>query len=352
MSKYWNPLVQKLEPYTPGEQPKDQRYVKLNTNECPYPPAPEVFEAITEELDESLRLYPDPNGDILKQAVEDFYGLPSKYVFVSNSSDDVLAHVFHALFQSDTPVLFPDISYSFYPVYASLYQLKTEQIPLREDFSLVLEDYHKPNGGIIFPNPNAPTGLAVTAAQIEALVKVNTESVVVVDEAYVDFGAETVVPLLTQYPNLLVVQTLSKSRSLAGLRVGFAMGHPDLIEALERVKNSFNSYPLGRMELAGAAAALKDRTHFKANCAKIMSTREQVTKNLQRLGFTVLPSSANFVFAAPAQGNAEELYLALKQRGVLVRFFKKPRLERFLRITIGTDRDMAILLDHLFELVG
>lgn len=351
MSLYWNPLVHQLSPYTPGEQPKDQRYVKLNTNECPYPPAPAVFEAIEHELNASLRLYPDPNGDVLKHAVADFYGLRPKNVFVSNSSDDVLAHVFHGLFKPDSPVLFPDISYSFYPVYAQLYQLKTEQIPLRDDFSLVLEDYHKPNGGIIFPNPNAPTGMALSIAEIEALLKKNTQSVVVIDEAYVDFGAESAVPLIARYPNLLVVQTLSKSRSLAGLRVGFAMGAPDLIEALERIKNSFNSYPLGRMELAGAAAALHDYTHFKANCTKIIETREQTTKFLKKLGFKVLPSAANFVFASPPQGNAEEIYLALKQRGVLVRFFNKPRIKNFLRISIGTDEEMAVLSNHLYELV-
>lgn len=352
MSQYWNPLVQQLEPYVPGEQPKDQRYVKLNTNECPYPPSPKVLAALQAELTTTLRLYPDPNADLFKDAIASYYGLERKQVFIGNGSDEVLAHVFHALFKPDQPILFPDISYSFYPVYTNLYQLEAKQVPLAEDFSLDLQAYVQPNGGIIFPNPNAPTGSAIGLAAIEQLLQANQQSVVVVDEAYVDFGAATAVPLIKQYPNLLVVQTLSKSRSLAGLRAGFAVGHPDLIEGLERVKNSFNSYPLDRLAIVGAAAAMQDQAYFAATCQKIINTRVKTITSLQQLGFQVLPSAANFVFARPPAGNAEALYLSLKEQGVLVRHFKKLRIQEYLRITIGTDEEMQILLSKLSGLLA
>ncbi len=350
MSRYWSKLVQELDPYVPGEQPKDQRYVKLNTNECPYPPSAQALAAIHAAADATLRLYPDPNADLLKEAIAAYYAdyaVTRAQVFVGNGSDEVLAHVFHGLLKHDLPLLYPDISYSFYPVYANLYGITTQTIPLREDFRLDLTDYEIPNGGIIFPNPNAPTGRAESLAAIEALLQSNTDSVVVVDEAYVDFGAETAIALVARYPNVLVVQTLSKSRSLAGLRVGFAIGHPDLIEALERVKNSFNSYPLGRMAIAGAAAAMQDQAYFAQTCQQIVATREQTVHALERLGFHVLPSAANFVFARPPAGNAEAVYLGLKQRGVLVRYFNKPRIHEYLRITIGTDAEMATFLETL-----
>lgn len=352
MSQYWNPLVQQLEPYVPGEQPKDQRYIKLNTNECPYPPSPKVLAAIQTALTDQLKLYPDPNADLFKDAIATYYGLERKQVFVGNGSDEVLAHAFHALFKPDEPLLFPDISYSFYPVYANLYQLPVKQIPLAADFSLDLTAYLQPNGGIIFPNPNAPTASALGLAAIEQLLQANSQSVVVVDEAYVDFGAETAIPLIKKYPNLLVVQTLSKSRSLAGLRVGFAVGHPDLIEGLERVKNSFNSYPLDRLAIVGATAAIQDQAYFADICQKIIKTRESVVTGLQALDFQVLPSVANFVFARPPAGNAEAIYLALKEQGVLVRHFKKPRIQAYLRITMGTDAEMQILLAKLKALVA
>ncbi|MGB5598739.1 MAG: histidinol-phosphate transaminase, partial [Thiothrix litoralis] len=245
---------------------------------------------------------------------------------------------------------YPDISYSFYPVYANLYQIEAKQIPLRDDFSLNLNDFSGKNGGIIFPNPNAPTSMAVGLDAIETLLQANRDSVVVVDEAYVDFGAQTAIPLIAKYPNLLVVQPFSKSRSLAGLRVGFAVGHPDLINALERVKNSFNSYPLGRMAIAGAAAAMRDKEYFASTCQQIIATREMTVQKLTELGFSVLPSAANFVFARPPAGNAEALYLALKQRGVLVRYFNKLRINEYLRITIGTDDEMNTFLQILAEL--
>ncbi|MGB3916290.1 MAG: histidinol-phosphate transaminase [Thiothrix litoralis] len=350
MSQYWSKLVHDLDPYVPGEQPKDQRYVKLNTNECPYPPSPNALAAIHSAADERLRLYPDPNADELKDAIADYYGVERANIFAGNGSDEVLAHVFCGLLKHDAPLLYPDISYSFYPVYANLYQIEAKQIPLRDDFSLNLNDFSGKNGGIIFPNPNAPTSMAVGLDVIEALLQANRDSVVVVDEAYVDFGAETAIPLIAKYPNLLVVQTFSKSRSLAGLRVGFAVGHPDLINALERVKNSFNSYPLGRMAIAGAAAAMRDKEYFASTCQQIIATREMTVQKLTELGFSVLPSAANFVFARPPAGNAEALYLALKQRGVLVRYFNKLRINEYLRITIGTDDEMNTFLQILAEL--
>ncbi|MDD5392496.1 MAG: histidinol-phosphate transaminase [Thiothrix sp.] len=350
MSQYWSKLVHDLDPYVPGEQPKDQRYIKLNTNECPYPPSPQALAAIHAAADETLRLYPDPNADELKDAIADYYGIARANIFVGNGSDEVLAHIFHGLLKHDAPILYPDISYSFYPVYATLYQIAARQIPLRDDFSLNLADYSGENGGIIFPNPNAPTGMAVGLDAIEQLLQANPNSVVVVDEAYVDFGAETAIPLVAKYPNLLVAQTFSKSRSLAGLRVGFAVGHPHLIEALERVKNSFNSYPLGRMAIAGAAAAMRDREYFEATRQKIIRTREATVQKLSALGFTVLSSAANFVFARPPEGNAEAVYLELKKRGVLVRYFNKPRINEYLRITIGTDYEMAEFLRIVADL--
>jgi histidinol-phosphate aminotransferase len=350
MSQYWSKLVHDLDPYVPGEQPKDQRYIKLNTNECPYPPSPQALSAIHAAADETLRLYPDPNADELKDAIADYYGIARANIFVGNGSDEVLAHIFHGLLKHDAPILYPDISYSFYPVYANLYQIAARQIPLRDDFSLNLADYSGENGGIIFPNPNAPTSMAVGLEAIEQLLQANPNSVVVVDEAYVDFGAQTAIPLVAQYPNLLVAQTFSKSRSLAGLRVGFAVGHPHLIEALERVKNSFNSYPLGRMAIAGAAAAMRDREYFEETRQKIIRTREATVQKLSALGFTVLPSAANFVFARPPQGNAEAVYLELKKRGVLVRYFNKPRINEYLRITIGTDYEMAEFLRIVADL--
>ncbi|HPQ95379.1 MAG: histidinol-phosphate transaminase [Thiothrix sp.] len=344
MSRYWSPVVHKLDPYVPGEQPKDQRYIKLNTNESPYPPSPLALAAIQTAGGELLRLYPDPNGEVLKDAVAAFFGLERGNVFVGNGSDEVLAHVFQAFFRQGEPVLFPDISYSFYPVYAGLYQIEARTVPLREDFRLVLDDYPSENGGIIFPNPNAPTGMALSRREIEVLLQRNRDSVVVVDEAYVDFGAETVVPLITRYPNLLVVQTLSKSRALAGLRVGFAVGDAALIEGLERVKNSFNSYPLGRMALAAAAAAVADRAYLEQLCERVAHTRTTACTGLEQLGFRLLPSSANFIFARPPQGDAAAFYQALRARGILVRHFSKPRIREYLRITIGTDAEIAALL--------
>jgi histidinol-phosphate aminotransferase len=351
MSRFWSDVVKGLKPYVPGEQPRLANLVKLNTNENPYGPSPRALDAIRAATGESLRLYPDPNAEQLKLAIGKYHGVGAQNVFVGNGSDEVLAHIFLGLLKQAQPILFPDISYSFYPVYCGLYQVAFETIPLADDFSIQVDAYTKPNGGIIFPNPNAPTGCLVSLADIERLLKSNQDSVVVIDEAYVDFGGESAIPLTAKFPNLLVVQTLSKSRSLAGLRVGFAVGHTDLIEALERVKNSFNSYPLDRLAIAGAVAAFEDREYFEKTCEAVIATRERLTGELNALGFEVLPSKANFIFARHPQHDAEESALALRQRSIIVRHFKLPRIEQFLRITVGTDEQCAALVTALREIL-
>ena len=347
MSKFWSPFVKDLVPYVPGEQPKLAKLVKLNTNENPYGPSPKALAAMQAQLSDDLRLYPDPNSDLLKQAVADYYGVETAQVFVGNGSDEVLAHAFHGLFQHGQPLLFPDISYSFYPVYCGLYGIPFEAVALDEQLQIRVEDYARPNGGIVFPNPNAPTGCLLALEAIERLLKANPDTVVLVDEAYIDFGGETAISLVDRYPNLLVTQTLSKSRSLAGLRVGLAVGHPDLIEALERIKNSFNSYPLDRIAIAGAAAAFEDQAYFTHTCQLVIDSREALVAELQQLGFEVLPSAANFVFARHPQQDAAALAAGLREHGVIVRHFKQARIAQFLRITIGTPEQNQALLDAL-----
>lgn len=351
MSKFWSPFVKDLVPYVPGEQPKLAKLVKLNTNENPYGPSPKAIAAMQAELGDSLRLYPDPNSDRLKQAVADYYGVSTAEVFVGNGSDEVLAHAFHGLFQHGKPLLFPDVTYSFYPVYCGLYGIPYEALPLDEQFQIRTEDYARPNGGIIFPNPNAPTGCLLPLEAIEQMLKGSPDSVVVVDEAYIDFGGKTAIKLVDKYPNLLVTQTLSKSRSLAGLRVGIAVGHPDLIEALERIKNSFNSYPLDRMAIVGAAAAFEDEAYFRETCQRVIASREQVVAALSGLGFEVLPSAANFIFARHPQQDAGELAAALREHGVIVRHFRQQRIAQFLRITIGNPEQNEALLQALAQVL-
>lgn len=352
MSKYWSDVVHKLTPYMPGEQPKVDNLVKLNTNENPYGPSPNVIEVLKLEAAESLRLYPDPNSDALKAAIAEVHHLNSNQVFVGNGSDEVLAHVFHALLKHSRPLLFPDITYSFYPVYCGLYDIEYQTIPLAEDFTINVEDYDQPNGGIIFPNPNAPTGIPLALDKIEKLLKANTQSVVVIDEAYVDFGTESAVGLINHYPNLLVTHTLSKARSLAGLRVGYALGSPDLIEALIRVKDSFNSYPIDRFASAGAIAAMQDVEYFNETRKKVIATRDLLTKLLRKLGFEVLPSGANFIFARQMSKGGAELTALLRQKNIIVRHFKVPaRIEPYIRITIGTDEQSKILIDGLVEIL-
>lgn len=355
MSRFWSPVVGTLSPYVPGEQPKLQNLVKLNTNEHPYGPSPKVLEAIRAASDDTLKLYPDPSSDRLRQAIATTVGVEPSRVFVGNGSDEVLAHAFLALLKHERPLRFPDISYSFYPVYCGLYGIAYETLPLTDDFRIDVEDYlparHGQAGAIIFPNPNAPTGRALTVAEIERIVAGNPDAVVVVDEAYVDFGAESVIPLTARYDNLLVVQTLSKSRSLAGLRVGFAVGSPELIDGLERVKNSFNSYPVDRLASAGAVAALEDTEYFEQTRQAVIQTRARMVAGLVSLGFEVLPSSANFVFARHASRDAAELAAGLRARSIIVRHFRQPRIDQFLRITVGTDEQCELLLKALSEVV-
>ena len=350
MNKFWSPFVRDLVPYVPGEQPKLTKLVKLNTNENPHGPSPRAIEAMRAEVNDNLRLYPDPNGDVLKQAVARYYGVEASHVFVGNGSDEVLAHAYNAFFKHDKPILFPDISYSFYPVYCGLYEVQFDAVPLDENFQIRVEDYVQPNGGIIFPNPNAPTGCLMALDAVEQILKANPDSVVIVDEAYIDFGGQTAIGLVSRYPNLLVTQTLSKSRSLAGLRVGLAVGHPDLIEALERVKNSFNSYPLDRIALVGAAAAFDDREYFAHTCEEVIANREALVTQLQAKGFEVLPSAANFVFARHPRHDAAALAAKVREQGVIVRHFKQARIAQFLRISIGTPDMHQALIDALGDL--
>jgi histidinol-phosphate aminotransferase len=347
MSRFWSDFVKDLVPYVPGEQPKISNLVKLNTNENPYGPSPKAIAAMGAELSDSLRLYPDPNSDLLKQTVARYYQVQPAQVFLGNGSDEVLAHIFHGLFKHAGPLLFPDISYSFYPVYCGLYGIDFEPVPLDDQFRIRVEDYARPNAGIIFPNPNAPTGVLLSLDAVERLLQGSPDSVVVVDEAYIDFGGQTAIGLVDRYPNLLVTQTLSKSRSLAGLRVGLAVGHADLIEALERIKNSFNSYPVDRLAVVGAAAAFDDRAYFEQTCQAVIDSREQLVVALQGKGFEVLPSAANFIFARHPAQDAAEIAARLRAQGVLVRHFKQARIAQFLRITIGTPAQNQALIDAL-----
>jgi histidinol-phosphate aminotransferase len=344
---YWSPLVRELVPYTPGEQPKVANLIKLNTNENPYPPSPLALNAMQEAVNESLRLYPDPDASALKQAIANYYGVEHSQVFVGNGSDEVLAHAFMSFFKQNQPILFPDISYSFYKVYAGLYEVEYQTIALNEQFQINVADYHANNGGIIFPNPNAPTGCVLPLADIEKLLQANTHSVVIVDEAYIDFGGQSAISLVNQYPQLLVTQTLSKSRSLAGLRVGLAIGQAHLIEALERVKNSFNSYPMDKVAIAGGVAAFEDKAYFAQTCQAIIESREQLATQLSNLGFEVLPSAANFVFVRHPQHDAATIALALRQKAIIVRHFKLPRIEQFLRITVGKPSENDALIKAL-----
>lgn len=353
MSKFWSPVVHGLMPYVPGEQPKLANLVKLNTNENPYGPSPRVIEALRSEVGDTLRLYPDPNADRLKQAIAEHFGLQTRQVFVGNGSDEVLAHAFQALLKHDAPILFPDITYSFYPVYCGLYGIEHETVPLTERFEIRVDDYFRPNGGIIFPNPNAPTGCPLALDEIERLLRANPDSVVVVDEAYIDFGGESAFTLIKCHPQLLVVHTLSKSRSLAGLRVGYALGHPDLIEALTRVKDSFNSYPLDRFALAGGVAAMEDQAYFDETCRKVIASREHLVAELRALDFEVLPSAANFIFARHATRGGADLTARLRERSIIVRHFRTPeRIAPFMRITVGTEGECQALVSAMREILA
>lgn len=348
----WEEKVKRMVPYVPGEQPKRKDIIKLNTNECPYPPAPAVKKALQEFDYDSLRLYPDPDCSILVEALAKRFHKKPGQIFVGVGSDDVLAMAFMTFFQSGEKILFPEISYSFYDVWAKLYDIPFEMVPLKEDFSICADDYCKPNGGVVIANPNAPTGLATGLSDIEKIVAANPDSVVIVDEAYVDFGGESAVDLVEKYENLLVVQTYSKSRSLAGLRVGYAIGSEKLIKYMLDVKFSFNSYTLNRLALEVGTASLADEEYFRETCGKIVATRERVKGELKDLDFTFPDSSTNFIFAKPAGITAKELFEALKKEGIYVRFFDKPVLREYLRISIGTDEEMNRLLAAIREIVG
>ena len=352
MSKYWNETVKKIEPYVPGEQPKDRKYIKLNTNENPYPPSKNVIEAMKNVVGDDLKLYPDPNCDDLVGTIADYYKLSHDQVFIGNGSDEILAFSFMAFFSSDKKVLFPDISYTFYKVYAELFNLHYELVKLDDEFNIQLEKLKKPSASVILPNPNAPTGKYIEVKELRKLVESNSDNVVIIDEAYIDFGGESMVRYIDEYPNLLVVQTLSKSRALAGIRVGFALGHKDLIEGLNRIKNSINSYTIDRVALAGGKAAIEDEKYFKEITRKIINTREYTIDNLKKLEFQVLDSKANFIFVRHKKMSGKYLYEILKDNGILVRYFNKERIDNFLRITIGTDEEMKILIGKLTRILN
>jgi histidinol-phosphate aminotransferase len=343
MSRFWSPVVRSLSPYVPGEQPKLDDIIKLNTNENPYGPSPRVLAAIAAATDR-LHLYPDPRASSLRETIAVRYGVTPEEVFVGNGSDEVLAHTFQALLKHDAPLLFPDITYSFYPVYCRLYGIRYEEVPLDAAMRVQVTDFRRPCSAILLPNPNAPTGIGLPRAAIEALAAEHPDQLVVIDEAYVDFGAESAVPLVARYDNLLIVQTLSKSRALAGLRVGFAIGQRPLIEALERVKDSFNSYPLGCLAVAGAVAAIEDEAWFRETRERIIANRVSLVRDLTELGFDVLPSLANFVFARHRGIGGAQFAAQLRECGVLVRHFQKRRIADFLRITVGTEDQCGRLI--------
>ena len=352
MSRFWSRLTQDLSPYVPGEQPHLPDLVKLNTNESPLGPSPRALQAIRDEAADTLRLYPDPQSTALRAALARYHRVQLEQVFVGNGSDEVLAHAFAALLNHDAPLLFPDITYSFYPTWCRLFGIAYQEVPLDDAMQIRIADYRRPAGAVILPNPNAPTGIALSPRDIATLLEEHPDIPVVIDEAYVDFGAETAIPLVASHPNLLVVQTMSKSRALAGLRIGYAIGDADLIEALTRVKDSFNSYPLGRVAQTGAIASLEDEAWFQRSRTHVIEGRQRLTSGLIRLGFEVLPSSANFVFARhPAHAGAR-LATALRQKAVIVRHFSAARISDYLRITVGTDAQIERLLSTMSDILG
>ena len=352
MSKYWSEVVHKLTPYIPGEQPKGNLSLKLNTNENPYGPSQKVLDSISAASNEQLRLYPDPESDLLKSAISNYYNIPMNSIFVGNGSDEILAFIFQSFFKNNLPILFPDITYSFYPAYCSLYDIEYTRMPLDEEFNIDLEDYLIPNGGIIFPNPNAPTGIPKNLVDIENLVKINQDSVVVIDEAYVDFGTESAVELVNQYKNLVITQSFSKSRSLAGMRLGCAFGNEDLIEGLNRIKNSFNSYPIDRLAQIAGIEAIKDENYFNETRDKIIQARIFLENELLLMGFETLPSGANFIFTKHRSKDAVMIFKKLRESGVIVRHFNEPeRISQYLRITIGTQDEMRKFISILKAII-
>lgn len=350
MTTLWSSMVKRTDPYIPGLQ-LNEDIIKLNTNENAYPPSPKVIEAIKEEADKSLHLYPSPTADELRSVIATSYKLSKEEVFVGNGSDEVLAFSFMAFFEPGQPIRYPNVTYSFYPVYAKLFNIPFEEVPLQDDFSLSVDAFFDSKGGVILPNPNAPTSLYLNIKQIEEIVKNNPEQVVIIDEAYVDFAEQSAVSLIKQYDNILVVQTTSKSRALAGLRVGYAMGHPSLIDALIRIKDSFNSYTLDRLALAGAKEAFKDVDYYDEIIKQIIKTRDNAIQKMAQLGFNVLPSQTNFLFVTHKDYDATILYQQLLSEGILVRHFNKHPIDQFLRITIGTDDQMEALFTALEKMM-
>lgn len=352
MSKFWSEVTKHTEPYVPGEQPQSTSIIKLNTNENPYPPSPKVLDAIKQHVDGDLRLYPSPTADDLKLTAAKYFGVNEKQVFVGNGSDEVLAFSFLGFFNPGEEIFFPDITYSFYPVYTNLYGLNYREVPLAEDFTIPVEQFFNSPGGVIFPNPNAPTGLALSLDQVEQILQHNREKVVIVDEAYIDFGGESATALIPKYENLLVIQTLSKSRSLAGMRIGLALGNEQLIEGLERIKNSFNSYTLDRLALVAGKAAIEDVKYFNDTREKIINTRERVAKELKELSFHVLESKTNFLFVRHKTVPSQLIYEKLKEQGIYIRYFNKNRIDQFIRVTIGTDEEMDTFIKAIKQIIG
>lgn len=342
MKEFWSSRIRGLTPYTPGEQPKDRKFIKLNTNENPYPPSPRVAVAIQKGLDERLKLYPDPEASKLVTALANAYGVKENQVFVGNGSDEVLAFAFQAFFEPGGTILFPDITYSFYPVYANMFGIQYRTVPLQEDFTVPVEQLLGNNDGVVIANPNAPTGIELDQASLRKILEANQDVAVIVDEAYVDFGGVSALPLIEEYPNLLVVQTMSKSRALAGMRVGFAFGNENLIQGMNCVKNSINSYTMDQLAILAGVAAVEDQAYFEARCAQVASTRDRVSAELRTMGFTVLPSKSNFIFITHPELPARKLFADLRQAGILVRYFDLPRIDNFLRVTIGSEEEMAV----------
>ena len=351
MSREWTKNLRNIEPYVPGEQSKDKDIVKINANENPYPPSPKAAEVLKSFDTNKLRFYPSANSTKLKEAIAKYYKVDVSNVFVGNGSDDVLAVAFQSIFNSEKPIVYPDLTYSFYPVWCSLFGIKYKNYPVGDDFRINPEDYKEKNGGVVIPNPNAPTSLGEGLDFVEKILDYNQDSVVIIDEAYVDFGGTSSVPLIEKYENLLVTGTFSKSRSLAGLRIGFAIGSKALIDVMEAVKNSYNSYTVDSLSIEMGAASIEDDEYFKSTCKKVIKTRERVTLELEKLGFDVLDSQTNFIFATHNKHNMKSLFEYLKTQKVFIRYFSLPRIENYVRITIGTNEEMDIFLEKTKEFI-
>lgn len=351
MSREWTKNLRNIEPYVPGEQSKDKDIVKINANENPYPPSPKAAKVLKNFDTNKLRFYPSANSTKLKEAIAKYYKVDVSNVFVGNGSDDVLAVAFQSFFNSEKPIVYPDLTYSFYPVWCSLFGIKYKNYPVGDDFRINPEDYKEKNGGVVIPNPNAPTSLGEGLDFVEKILNYNQDSVVIIDEAYVDFGGTSSIPLIDKYENLLVTGTFSKSRSLAGLRIGFAIGSKALIDVMEAVKNSYNSYTVDSLSIEMGAASIDDDEYFKSTCKKVIKTRERVTIELEKLGFDVLDSQTNFIFATHNKHNMKSLFEYLKTQKVFIRYFSLPRIENYVRITIGTNEEMDIFLKKTKEFI-